>query len=333
MIYCMHCNISRQPMLQGMVAAATPLAVFYPPQRPPKAHSLTLYSFILSKDHYYNLDGPLYFAALHALYCLQAANAAGYGGSSHKDVLTSTKSPKGTVDYFVELHIEQGPLLEQEEKDIGVVTAIAAPAALEVKFSGDGGHAGAQLMPLRNDAGLAAAELALAVEAHTLATGADDTVGTTGIFEISPNAVNSVPREARLAIDVRDIDGERRDAVVQAILYSAAQIAMKRKVRVNISMINQDPPAVCDDRIQSAVTSAAAELGLSTNRMVSRAYHDSLFMARIAPTGMIFIPCKNGWSHRPDEFASEKDIGNGVGVLALTMAQLSDGVWQDKDEL
>eukprot|EP00878_Enallax_costatus_P013387 GHUV01013998.1.p1 GENE.GHUV01013998.1~~GHUV01013998.1.p1 ORF type:complete len:368 (+),score=58.17 GHUV01013998.1:286-1389(+) len=264
---------------------------------------------------------------------LEAANAAGYGGSSHKDVLTSTKSPKGTVDYFVELHIEQGPLLEQEEKDIGVVTAIAAPAALEVKFSGDGGHAGAQLMPLRNDAGLAAAELALAVEAHTLATGADDTVGTTGIFEISPNAVNSVPREARLAIDVRDIDGERRDAVVQAILYSAAQIAMKRKVRVNISMINQDPPAVCDDRIQSAVTSAAAELGLSTNRMVSRAYHDSLFMARIAPTGMIFIPCKNGWSHRPDEFASEKDIGNGVGVLALTMAQLSDGVWQDKDEL
>ena len=91
----------------------------------------------------------------------------------------------------------------QEETDIGIVTAIAAPAALEVKFFGDGGHAGAQLMPLRNDAGLAGAELALAVEEHTLGTGAVDTVGTTGIFEVSPNAVNSVPREARLGIGER----------------------------------------------------------------------------------------------------------------------------------
>lgn len=88
----------------------------------------------------------------------------------------------------------------QEATNIGIVTAIAAPAALEVRFQGDGGHAGAQLMPLRNDAGLAGAELALAVEAHTLATKASDTVGTTGIFEVLPNAVNSVPRDARLGI-------------------------------------------------------------------------------------------------------------------------------------
>lgn len=133
--------------------------------------------------------------------------------------------------------------------------------------------------------------------------------------------------------DVRDVDGERRDAVVQSILDSAAEIAKKRNVRVNTTMINQDPPATCDGRIQSSVESAAVELGLSTKRMVSRAYHDSLFMARIAPTGMIFIPCKNGWSHRPDEFASEKDIETGVTVLALTMAQLSDGTWHRQDEL
>eukprot|EP00879_Flechtneria_rotunda_P023202 GHRR01024533.1.p1 GENE.GHRR01024533.1~~GHRR01024533.1.p1 ORF type:complete len:391 (+),score=124.45 GHRR01024533.1:482-1654(+) len=265
---------------------------------------------------------------------LQAANAVGYGAESHAAVLEASRTPKGSVDYFVELHIEQGPLLEQEGLDIGVVTAIAAPAALEVKFQGDGGHAGAQLMPLRNDAGLAGAELALAVEAHTLATGAMDTVGTTGIFELSPNAINSVPKEARLAIDVRDINGPRRDKVVQAILDSAQSLATKRQVKFEAQMINQDPPTRCADSIQQAIVAAARGLGLTTKHMVSRAYHDSLFMARIAPTGMIFIPCKGGFSHRPDEFASEKDISNGVGVLALTMAQLSEGAWPDsRDEL
>ncbi|KAF8068205.1 hypothetical protein HT031_001891 [Scenedesmus sp. PABB004] len=265
---------------------------------------------------------------------LQAANAAGYGGSSHQAVLDAARTAPGVVDYFVELHIEQGPTLEAEGVDIGVVTAIAAPAALEVTFSGDGGHAGAQLMPLRNDAGLAGAELALAVEAHTLATGAEDTVGTTGKFEVSPNAVNSVPREARLAIDVRDVDGARRDGVVSAILASASTIAAARRVRVASALINQDPPAACDGDVQDAIAASAAELGLSAKRMVSRAYHDSLFMARIAPTGMIFIPCAHGYSHRPDEFASEADIRAGVGVLGLTMARLSGGEWGPaRDEL
>jgi ureidoglycolate amidohydrolase len=134
--------------------------------------------------------------------------------------------------------------------------------------------------------------------------------------------------------DVRDIDGERRDGVVSSILESAQSIAKKRKVRLETQMINQDPPASCDDRIQAAIAASAKELGLSTKKMVSRAYHDSLFMARLAPTGMVFIPCKGGYSHRPDEFSSERDIGNGVGVLALTMAQLSEGTWGGgKDEL
>ena len=99
-------------------------------------------------------------------------------------------------------------------------------------------------------------------------------------------------------------------------------------------MVNQDPPATCSDEIQAAVAAAVAELGLSSKRMVSRAYHDSLFMARIAPTGMIFIPCHNGWSHRPDEFSAVTHIQQGVHVLALTMAQLSGGSWPgDKSEL
>ncbi|KXZ51996.1 hypothetical protein GPECTOR_10g1018 [Gonium pectorale] len=258
---------------------------------------------------------------------VQVANEVGYGASSTQEMLDATKLAPGQVAHFVELHIEQGPFLEAEGKDIGVVTAIAAPAALEVVFVGDGGHAGGQLMPARNDAGLAGAELALAVERHVLATGSVDTVGTTGTFEISPGAINSVPREARLAIDIRDIDGPRRDSVVAAVLESAREIAERRKVRMSSRVINQDPPASSHDDIVSAAASSAQQLGLSVKHMVSRAYHDSLFMARVAPMGMIFIPCKNGWSHRPDEFAKPEDIANGVSVLALTMARLSGGSW------
>ncbi|KAL4419542.1 hypothetical protein ABPG77_006873 [Micractinium sp. CCAP 211/92] len=254
---------------------------------------------------------------------LEAARAAGYGAASYEDMLQSARRTPADLHAFVELHIEQGPLLEAEGKQIGVVTAIAAPAALRVRFSGDGGHAGAQLMALRNDASLAAAELALFVEQAALGTGAIDTVATVGHWDVSPKAVNSVPREALLEIDVRDIDGPRRDAVVAAIRERAARIAAQRKVRHSVDVINQDPPATCGADVVAAVQASADELGLSSKRMVSRAYHDSLFMAQIAPTGMIFIPCRNGWSHRPDEYASPQDVARGVEVLALTLARLA----------
>lgn len=169
-----------------------------------------------------------------------------------QDILERTKMQKDTLDYFVELHIEQGPLLEQESTQIGIVSAIAAPAALRVVFRGDGGHAGALLMPYRNDAGLAAAELALVVEKAALGTGAIDTVGTTGRVDIEPNAVNSVPRVAVLEIDVRDIDLKRRNKVLDEIKAGIEEIAARRKVQWEMEMINQDPPATCGQQVWCA---------------------------------------------------------------------------------
>ncbi|CAK9198686.1 unnamed protein product [Sphagnum jensenii] len=207
---------------------------------------------------------------------------------------------------------------------IGIVTAIAAPASLKVGFKGDGGHAGAVLMPVRNDAGLAGAELALSVEKNVLASGSTDTVGTTGVFKIHPGAVNSVPRESHLEIDIRDIDEKRRDKVVDEIKRSAHEIAGRRRVTLtNFEIVNQDPPAQSGDQVVGAAIEAAELLGLEYQTMVSRAYHDSLFMARIAPMGMIFIPCYKGYSHRPDEFASLEDMTKGVQVLSLTLKHLS----------
>lgn len=253
---------------------------------------------------------------------LNAARAAGY--AKDEEDVSSVFLKKGTYSAFVELHIEQGPILEKEGISIGIVTAIAAPASIKVGFEGNGGHAGAVLMPNRNDAGLAAAELALAVEKHVLESGSIDTVGTVGILELHPGAINSIPSKAHIEIDTRDINEIRRNTVIEKIHQSAIEIAKSRGVRLSkFEIINQDPPALSEELIIKTMEAAAQELNLTHKLMISRAYHDSLFMARISPMGMIFIPCYKGYSHKPEEYASIEDITNGVKTLALTLAKLS----------
>jgi len=224
---------------------------------------------------------------------------------------------------FVELHIEQGPLLERKGIPIGIVTAIAAPATFRVRIEGSGGHAGAVLMPDRRDAFLAAAEIALAVESAAKDTRSADSVATTGVCSVFPGAVNSIPSRAVVEIDVRDTDLARRDGMLSAIRAACEAIGAKRQVRVEVDLINADAPAQASPLITEALSASCQALGIEFMPMVSRAYHDSLFLSRIAPTGMIFIPCRNGVSHRPDEYASPEDIKRGVQVLASALAQLA----------
>jgi len=254
---------------------------------------------------------------------VEVVAAAGFGKLDEQALLDAARLSSDSYSAFVELHIEQGPRLEKAGLPIGVVTAIAAPAALTVDFYGDGGHAGALLMHDRHDAGLAAAELALAVEAAALATGVEDTVATAGLVTLQPGAVNSVPRHAHMELDIRDIDGPRRDAVVKKILGAAEEIAKRRGVRMETAFVNSDPPAISSPTVVEAITAAADTLGLAYMRMVSRAYHDTLFVAQVVPSAMVFIPCTGGFSHRPDEFAADADMEHGVSVLALSLAQLS----------
>jgi N-carbamoyl-L-amino-acid hydrolase len=248
----------------------------------------------------------------------QVRQAAGFVGE-----LTSVKLPADYYSAFVELHIEQGPLLERAGIPIGIVTAIAAPAALRVGIEGAGGHAGAVLMPERHDALCAAAELILAVEQAALTTGSADTVATTGTCQVHPGAINGIPSKVVLQIDIRDIAIGPRDHVVQRIGEVGGEIAAKRGVKFQMETRNADPPATMAPTIVDAVAAACSQLGVASQRMVSRAYHDSLYMARICPTGMIFIPCRDGVSHRPDEYASPEAIAAGVQVLALTLARLA----------
>ena len=237
--------------------------------------------------------------------------------------LESVRLNPGHYHAFVELHIEQGGLLERDGLDLGVVEKIAAPSSFRLQLTGEGGHAGAVLMPGRRDALLAGAEVALAVERAVRASGSADTVGTTGVFRIEPGAVNSVPARAHLEIDLRDTDVATREKARREIEASMGEICMRRGIEARWQVINSDPPAICSTAILSTIEATADECGLSHQRMVSRAYHDTLFMSLLGPVAMIFIPCRNGWSHRPDEFASPADIAGGIAALTGALRRLA----------
>ncbi len=237
--------------------------------------------------------------------------------------LESIAVPNGRFHEFVELHIEQGPCLEQEGLDVGLVTHIAAPASQRIVIEGEGGHAGGKLMPGRKDALAAAAELILALESAAKSTGAIDTVGTVGICDVFPGAVNSVPSRVLITTDVRDIEVARRDHVLDALARAANEVSARRGVKITTELINADPPTTCDPAILVALEESAVSAGKKYRKMVARAYHDSSFVSCIAPVAMLFIPCRGGVSHRPDEYASPEWIGGGVHVLSRTLAQLA----------
>ncbi len=237
--------------------------------------------------------------------------------------LERVKLPNGYYKAFIELHIEQGPLLERQGVPLGIVTKIAAPASLNVRIEGSGGHAGGVLMPDRRDALCAAAELILALESAASSSGALDTVATVGMCDVFPGAVNSIPSRVHLSVDIRDTDLQRRDGVVRTLENESSSVASKRQVSIQTELVNADSPAECDPSIIEALSKSCRHHNLTFISMVSRAYHDSLFISRIAPAAIVFIPCRNGYSHRPDEYARPDDIARGALVLAETLASLS----------
>lgn len=237
--------------------------------------------------------------------------------------LADATLPDGYYHAWIELHIEQGPQLEKKKLDIGVVTAIAAPATLVFTIEGEGGHAGAVLMPDRRDALCAASEMINSIEQLALSSVSPDLVATVGKLDIHPGALNSIPSRVSFTLDIRDTDGRNRDDLIDVMRGEMIAQATRRGVTIETIKLNADPPAECDPRIIAAATRACETLQLSHQTMISRAYHDSLFMARIAPMGMVFIPCRAGVSHRPDEFSTPEQIAAGVNVLAHALAELS----------
>jgi ureidoglycolate amidohydrolase len=170
---------------------------------------------------------------------------------------------------------------------------------------------------------VAAAEVIQAVDRAARTSGAEDTVGTVGTLSLEPGAVNSIPRHVRMDIDIRDTDPARRDAVLAQVRAAARQAAEARGVGHADEILNADGPSASDPAVVEAVEDACRESGLASVRMVSRAYHDCVFMARLCPTAMIFVPSAGGVSHRPDEYTSPEEIAQGTRVLAGALRRLA----------
>ena len=227
------------------------------------------------------------------------------------------------VHALVELHIEQGIVLERAGEPLGVVTAIAAPHDFRLTFRGAATHAGATPMNLRRDALAGAAEAMVALERITRDSPSGTTVGTVGVVRARPGAINVVPGEVELDVDVRDSDRGARDTVVAGIVAAAREIAGRRGLEVDLTPIVEDVPVACDPRVVDAAAAAAEALGLPYRRMTSGAYHDAMIMGARVPIGMIFVPSRGGVSHHPDEFTAPDELARGVQVLAGTLARLA----------
>ena len=229
--------------------------------------------------------------------------------------------PPGSLAAYVELHIEQGRVLENEGLPVGVVTGIAAPVWRRLIFVGETGHAGTTPMQLRHDALAAAAEVATVVEDEASATGSS--VGTVGQMGVEPGGINIIPGRVELSLDIRDIDEGTRDLVEDRILERARAVCGRRGVGFETEVLQRMTPVSCSETVRGAVQAACEELGLRSYDLASGAAHDGMQLVGSCPMGMIFVRSKDGVSHNPEEWSSKEDCTAGANVLYYTTLDLT----------
>lgn len=224
------------------------------------------------------------------------------------------------VAAFLELHVEQGPLLEHLGVPVGVVDAITGRANLELTVHGLAQHAGTTPMPLRRDALAAAARLVLEVE--QLAVDGHLRVATVGRLESLPGVRNVVAGTALLSLDLRDVDAARLERAVGLVEEAAARVAARTGTTVALRRGASVAPVVTDARLRGCIADAAAHLGLATTTLPSGAGHDAQVLAAVVPVGMVFVPSRRGLSHHPEEATDPQQLVDGADVLlqALLLA-------------
>ena len=245
------------------------------------------------------------------------------GGDPNRLDLAERKA--GELLAFIELHIEQGAFLDEENIDIGVVEGIVGIRWWDVTIEGFANHAGTTPMNKRWDAMVSAAELTLAIN-HVATTMPGRQVATVGRIHAMPGAPNVIPGEVVMSLEIRDLDAWKIQQVFERIQTEAKQIAGARFTPIRFKEIDvASPPAPTDQQMRRIIAAAADELGMSFKLMPSGAGHDAQDMTHIAPTGMIFVPSVNGVSHSPKEFTSPEDMANGASVLLKTVLAIDDG--------
>ena len=236
---------------------------------------------------------------------------AGFGGDP--DGIGAARRARGEVLGFVETHIEQGPVLEVAGLPLGIVTAIAGIERHEVTVTGRAAHAGTVPMHLRQDALAAAAEIVTAVE--RLAGETADAVGTVGRLEVLPGVVNAIPGEVALSVELRSADDAARVDLRARVEAAAAAAAEARGCRLSMARTYEQPAQACDEGLRADLERAVTEAGHTPRALMSGATHDASAMADLCPVAMLFLRCRGGVSHHPDEYASPADMGAAVETL------------------
>ena len=247
---------------------------------------------------------------------------AGAGFDAHR--AAEAKAPAGAVASYVELHIEQGPRLEEAGVPIGVVEAIVGVRRSRVIFVGQADHAGTTPMPRRRDAFLAAADYALRVREHVVTRGSDVSVTNFGVVRVHPGASNIVPGRAELMHEMRDPDAGVLERLAGECAALAREVARAHRLEAEIQPVSATTPAQCSPRVQATIQKVCDTLGLGHQRLYSAAGHDAQNLARVVDAGMIFIPSQGGRSHRVDEMSDPAAIERGANALLHTLLVLAD---------
>ncbi|MCD8863788.1 MULTISPECIES: Zn-dependent hydrolase [Staphylococcus] len=230
---------------------------------------------------------------------------------------------RNNIKAFLELHIEQGPILENKEKDIGIVTHVAAPHRFKLTLHGVTSHSGSTPMPMRSDALTAAAEIILQIEAIGNMYHNQGIVTTVGYANVYPNSMNAIPGEVSLLIDIRGKEVAIREKVVTKIQQQITAICDNRNITYDLNDLGQDQPGTFNSTIGAISEKHCETLRYSYRYMYSGAGHDAMNFVDICPTSMLFIPCKAGISHSPDESVTTEQIAKGIDVLIATTIDLA----------
>jgi N-carbamoyl-L-amino-acid hydrolase len=251
------------------------------------------------------------------------------GGDSSN--ILKARRVSGQIAGYLELHIEQGAVLEKEGLAAGIVTTIAAPCRGRVQFFGSADHAGATPMPDRKDALLGAAELVIAIEKIVTSTGmVDENVGTVGWLNVSPNMINVIPGQVDMSVEVRSTDIESLVISRKSIEDEVVNISERRGLKSNLTWDHLEDPVPLPSYMQDIVKSAFSDLGVPIRQLPSRASHDAARIAPITPAGMVFIRCLEGKSHCPEEWASMDDIVLGTRLLGQSLFRLNENFLNSK---
>ncbi|MFS0689369.1 Zn-dependent hydrolase [Sporosarcina sp. 179-K 8C2 HS] len=216
---------------------------------------------------------------------------------------------------FIELHVEQGPILEKEQLDVGIVAAIAGPTRYRIIVKGQASHSGTTPMNYRKDALLGAAEIALEIERAASSESSKGTVGTVGVLNIKPGGMNIVPGEAYMDIDIRGIDVTSKKVVIDALKAVINRVTQTRGLQISSQLLTSEQPVHMDSATISDLEVICKEQNIRYKVMPSGAGHDAMNMAVLCPSGMIFVPSQDGLSHNPNEFTSAEQIGKGTVIL------------------